>query len=177
MNSELPITEKISGQDIESALASIPRAELKQTNWPVLVSIHKQVYWAYNDRSDTSTSGERTTNFWKGIFNEKNFIYPGSDVYNPETDVLFILHSFKEKGGNDCVFKAITTKPKDFVRDPRNHIDYNKHGAVCERRSRGSYPEINFWEFWDNLSKEDKDKYRIPDTTGRKIFYTKKVSN
>jgi hypothetical protein len=164
-------------ETVESALASISISELENSGYPILTHTPKSKFQIFGDVREmklgynTESVDAKIMNFWKKIFDEDNFIRPNMSIFNPETDFLFVLHSFQDENGIDCVFKAITTSYNEFVKAPSNWINYERHGKECEKRSKGDYPTINFWDFYDHKLNTKPDKYRIPDTSWRKSFY------
>jgi len=158
------LIEKEKLDSVESALGTISQTELQQNKYPIIVAISNKTFQEYNE-------AKSNIDFWKEVFNPRNFIYPGSGIFDENTDRLFIIHSFNNKDGGDTIFKAITTRPKDFISDPVNYINYQLHGQPCELRSSGRYPTKDFWEFYDDLLPKEQNNYPIPDTNWRQNFY------
>lgn len=162
------------GSHLDTSLTSLSEKDWESADWPVVSFVPK----ALCDNSENIA-------FWGQVLNKKNFIIPGEENrYNPENDVLFILHSFKDEKGMECIFKAITTSVDFFVNDPKYAIDYRYHGQPCEARSRNiggraaRYPTCNFWtDFYDNLSKDKQEEYPIPTEESRKRFILKNYFN
>lgn len=163
-------TEEISKEDVYDAIFSISKRALEVANWPVVSFVSKEVFDSFNEGQDSSDL------FWKHVLDPKNFLNSNErTTYDVDSDVLFVLHSFKDLKGQDTIFKAITTSPKIFVRDPEIMINYRHHGQPCENRSKGFYPTLkDFWsDFYDRLSQKEQDMYPIPDRNWRKSFLTK----
>ncbi|MDD3475029.1 MAG: hypothetical protein PHP08_04010 [Candidatus Dojkabacteria bacterium] len=164
------LLEQENIQTVESALASIPISELERNNYPILSHIQKSDFRNFNNPENSNN----IFNTWKKVFDENNFITPNSTNFNPNTDVLLILHPFKDSNGEDHIFKAVTTlNIKDFINDPTNSINYGLHGQPCENRSHGVYPTIKFADFYEQLPVEERKKYQIQDRNWRKSFYEK----
>lgn len=53
--------------------------------------------------------------------------------------------------------------------DPTIMINYNYNGRPYVRRSGGSYPSCDFWDFID-IDEKLLDTYMIPDTIWREKF-------
>lgn len=168
-DSELIVGEEESkrGFDPREYVVKLTERDLEKAGWPVITYCTNENYLAQNARDLPFEP------FWREVFKEEHFITPDRQSnYDPKTDKLFILHSFKDGRGVECVFKAVTTSEEELKNDPANAIDFNCHGRPCELRGGGSYPKCDFWrDFYDFLKGDLKDKYRIPDRGVRKRFW------
>ena len=164
------LLEQENTQTVESAFRSISDLELEKNNWPMVVHIEKSKFAEFNNVRESRVSNTGVLKFWKEIFSQDNFVGSNTTI-NEKDEILFVLHSLKDENGIDCIFTAVTTSIKEFIKDPENSINYNLHGKPCENRSRGNYPTVNFWDFYDNLSISEQEKPRIPDTNWRRSFY------
>lgn len=158
--------------DISVMLTSLTEQDWQEANYPIVSFAPKKTLTNY-----LSGNSKRKDTFWKEVFNPEHYLTAGSSCgYNPETDFIFILHSFPNEGGQDCRLKAVTTTHSSILENPQVMINYKYHGKPCENRSNSSYPECDFWiDFYDRLSSEDKDIYPIPDTNWRKNFIMKNI--
>ena len=156
---------EISSTDVITALNSISQTEWESADWPLVVSVPKGIYYKFEEHPEIDNKQA----FWKEVLNPENFVNPNSgDRYKPKEHILFIFHSFSDRNGQESIIKAITTSPKSLVEDPGNMINYRHHGQPCEIRSKQIYPTYDFWDFYDNLSREDQNIYAIPSKESRK---------
>ena len=163
--------DQSSGVSIKEALSLLNIGNLEGSRYPILVSVPKEVFQKYNE-------DRNILEFWKQVFNPQNRLVPGiTENVDMDSRVLFILHSFEDSEKRDAHFRAVTTTWESFLKDPVNIINYELHGRPCERRSRGNYPNINFWEFYDKLSELEEKQYAIPDYNNREDFYGRIVSS
>jgi hypothetical protein len=175
METLYPRTEGKNPPTVEKAFSKITKQELKESNWPILTKVKKKTFQNYNGRFDVPTherEKKREMQFWKEFFSKDNFISKDKVSFNPEEDVLFVLHSFKNTQGMDSEFVAVTTNYRSFIDDPINLINYELHGRPCSVRSHGSYPRKDFWDFYDDISEKEQNEYVIPDTKWREHYYT-----
>ncbi len=159
--------------DIKGSIEDLTEAEWESASWPVLAVVSRQIYSRYE------RNREQQDTFWKQALDPANFLTPDNTetLLDPERDFVFVIHSFKDSKGRDCIFKAITTEPKNLVEHDASHaIDFRYHGGPCEARGGGSYPTVEFWPFYDNsLSEQEQGKYLIPDTNWRESFVKKQI--
>ncbi len=163
-------TEEVSKEDVFNAISSISQRALEAANWPVVSFAPKEIFDSFNEGQDSSNL------FWKHVLDSKNFLNSNEQTaYDVNDDILFVLHSFKNDKGRESMIKVITTSAKSFVKDPEIMINYKHHGQPCENRSKGSYPILkDFWsDFYDKLSEQEQDMYRIPDKNWRKYLLTR----
>ncbi len=159
------ISTEISSSEVLTALSSISESEWEAASWPAIAYVPRATYF----RFDEDPNIDNRQDFWKTVLNSDNFLNPNTgDKYKPKEHMLFIVHSFSDRNGQESVFKAITTSPKSLIEDPGNMINYRHHGQPCEIRSKQIYPTLNFWEFYDNLSLVEQNKYAIPTKEVRK---------
>jgi len=164
---ESELTEKTIGE----ALQQISEKELSEANYPVITKTSRKIF------SDFNAGGNKIKlEFWKEIFNTNNFIKIGDKTPIKPEDIYLVLHS-EESVPRKVRFIAVTTEAKAFLSDPNNMINYQYHGKPCEERSCGQYPNIYFWDFYDQLSLEEQERYPIPDKNWRKNFYQKQKLN
>ncbi len=157
--------EEITSKDIYNTIDTIPSSEWRDAGYPVISYVKRGIYQQYIENIDSPTP------FWQEVLNSEHFInYQKSREYDPNIHILFVLHSFPNRDGEDVIFKAITTTDRSFVENPEHMINYRYHGKPCELRSKTEYPTLNnFWsDFYDKLSYEEQDKYVIPDRNWRK---------
>jgi hypothetical protein len=167
--------KEITGIEVLNALKSISQNEWEDANWPVITAIPKGIY---HQLEDSNNEKEVVQRFFKEIFSQENFItQEGISNYDPENDMLFVIHSFRNRRGQETIFKAITTSPESIVQDPAHLINYRYHGQPCEVRSRQIYPTIDFWNFYDRLPSNEQDNYPIPSKEWRKNFVLKRFFN
>ncbi len=162
---------EVNRETVLNALVSIPESAWESARWPVISYAPTSLFRKYSEGDD------KQNEFWKQVLNPDNFLNPNSETsFNPSSDFLFIIHSFRNPNGDDLEYKAITTPAESFVEDPSNLIVYGIHGFPCENRGGGEYPTLNdFWkDFYDRLSENDKDRYPIPGKEFRKNFVYKK---
>jgi len=156
---------EVTAQEVLNSIEGISELDWENAKWPVI---------SYASRNLLERSYQNSTNgaiFWKEVLNPDHFInIQESTKYNPKTDFIFLIHSFKDSKGEEIVFKTVTTTPESFVQDPGNMINYGIHGFPCENRGGGEYPTLkDFWkEFYDRLSQDDMDRYPIPTLDWRK---------
>jgi len=160
MDNEIENLEKkeVTTEDIISGIKSISPIEWKSANYPVISYANRE----FLDIEDNEA--EKSLRFWKEVLNPEHFLNVAKSVdFDPSQNFLFIIHTFKDSKGEEVIIKAITTTPESFVEDPRNMINYYRHGFPCENRGGGRYPTLNnFWvDFYDKLSSVDMDKYPI----------------
>lgn len=160
MDNEIENLEKkeVTTEDIISGIKSISPIEWKSANYPVISYANRE----FLDIKDKEA--EKSLRFWKEVLNPEHFLNVVKSVdFDPNENFLFIIHTFKDSKGEEVIIKAITTTPESFVEDPRNMINYYRHGFPCENRGGGRYPTLNnFWvDFYDKLSSVDMDKYPI----------------
>lgn len=135
------------------SLRQLSKSDWSKAGWPIVTSIPQEAHFSLEE-SESSTN----TQFWKEVFNPKNFISLNNiDSHNPNTHSLLILHSLKNKDGKEEIFKAIFTPLEMFRKDISNVLKYNFHGKPCEIRSKTEYP--------------------IPDKTWREIYINKEFLN
>ncbi len=165
----------ISSIEVLNALEGVSQREWEDANWPIITAIPKGVY---HQLDESTLDIDFKQKFFEEVFNQENFLYPDSEKrYEPQMDILFVLHSFNNREGEERIFKAITTSPKSIVQDPSHLIDYRHHGQPCEVRSRQLYPTCDFWDFYDNLPLNMQDNYPIPSKEWRKGFVLKRYFN
>jgi hypothetical protein len=157
-------------QTIGKALEQISEKELSEANYPVITKVPRKIFSDFNE-------GKKKIEFWKEIFNTDNFVKIGDETPVKSEDIYFVLHSEKDAQDQDTRFTAVTTEAKAFLSDPNYMINYQYHGKPCERRIHGQYPNIYFWDFYDQLSLEEQEKYPIPDRNWRENFYKKQKPN
>lgn len=147
-----------------SKLGSLTEFDWRKVNWPIVVSIPREKYQKMLDgRYDDSLD------FWREIFNSDNFVRPGK--YDTDGKIIFVLHSFKNRDGEEEIFKAVSTPSHMFEEDIANVLNYDVHGKPCELRSRVEYPTCNFWsDFYDNLKPEEQERYPIPSRVLREKY-------
>ncbi len=170
-NSEKAITDL----EVLNAIEGISQSNWEDANWPIITSIPKEVYFQFDESvSDLDTKQK----FFEEVFNQDNFLYPDSKKrYDPQKNMLFVLHSFKDLDGKETIFKTITTSPESIVEDPIHMINYRYHGQPCEVRSKQLYPTCDFWDFYDRLSSKQQELYPILSKDWRKDFILKKFFN
>jgi hypothetical protein len=160
---------ELTEQTIGEALQQISEKELSEANYPVITKTSRKIFSNFNE-------GKNKTEFWKEIFNTDNFVKIGDRTPIKSEDIYFVLHS-EESAPRKVRFIAVTTEAKAFLSDPNHMINYQYHGKPCEGRSHGQYPSVYFWDFYDQLSLEEQEKYPIPDKNWRKNFYQKQKLN
>ena len=170
-----PSDKGIESSDLEVALNKLTVADFENANWPVISFASVESF------SNEDEGVDQKMNFWKQVLNPENFLQPNNEnKYSPNKDLLFILHSFNDDKGNECIFKAISTSKDLFIQDPVHILDYRFHGQPCEIRSKGvggsvGYPKCDFWkEFYDNLPVSEQGTFRIPTREWRKRFIQEK---
>jgi len=165
--------------EIEPLLQSLTESDWEEAGWPVISSASKESY------INSITCDSEHVRLWEQVLNKKNFIIPEvQNTYNPKKDNLFIIHSFEDENGNECIFKAVTTSLNSFSRDPKNMINYTYNGkpqdsVIRNRSGKGcAYPTCNFWnDFYDKLSEDKLGAYPIPTREWRKKFILSKYFN
>lgn len=164
--------DAITTEDVKEALTGISERTWEDADWPIISIVSKNAFATTAD--DPETIGQ----FFMQALLPSHFLTPDNieKKLKPKEDFLFVLHSFKDKSGQDTIIKAITTRVEDFVDDPTNMIYFSHHGNPCESRGGGMYPTCNFWNFFDrDLDDDQKDIYPIPDTNFRKNFIQKNI--
>ena len=169
---ETNLNDSTTIKDIEKSVTNISKADFESAGWPIISSASKQSFYCLGEEGDVTGAKMK---FWEEVLNPKNFLTSRGSTFDPNKDFLFIIHSFPDDRNRDSIFKAVTTHPDEFIKDPRNMIRYDLHGRVCENRSSGSYPTCNFWDFYNNLTEEKQNNYPIPDKNWRKNFILTKV--
>jgi hypothetical protein len=162
-NTELGKEQEIN-MTVEDALGDLSLKTLERNNWPILTTAPKHDFQNYNE-------DKNILDFWKQIFNKKNYINLFNRPFDPSQETLFILHPFGRSELNENSFVAVTTRPDDFIKDPENMINYNLHGRPCSVRSSGNYPNIKFEDFLTRLTIEERSMFEIPDKEFRENFY------
>jgi hypothetical protein len=162
--------EKFKKSLVQEALTRVSVEDWLSASWPVITYVSKEAF--RNLGKESITGKDHKQRFWLEVFNsEKFFSLDRDNGYDSNEHFILILHSFKNRDGGDSVFKAITTTEKSLLEDPENNINYQLHGKPCEMRGGGSYPTIDFWEFYDELRDEKlEERYPIPDTQWREKF-------
>ena len=176
------LTEKrdITSEDIKDSLIEIPERAWEIAEWPIISIVSRQNFSAFasEEKHDNERELRKSQSFWKQALFPTHILTPENVselLKNPDDVFLFMIHSFKDSKGQDIILKAITTTPEEFVNDPFNSVNYTHHGQPCEQRGGGSYPTVNFWNFYDGLQPEVQDYYSIPDTNWRKAFIKKNI--
>lgn len=167
--------ERENNEPVLNQLKSLSESDWKNANWPILTYIPNINYICATIRGDSKD----ILAFWSNVFNPENFVKPSNiHKYDPKKHTLFILHSFKDREGNEDTFKAITTSDATISEDCVNSINYNYHGMPCENRGKSPYPTCNFWnDFHDQLSEEDQNKYPIPVRSWREKYIKENFLN